>query len=67
MMTYREIQERAKKELGRTVKTCWIADVKRELGMTSRIAYNRKSSSKVVYPCPDGAVKQWLLKILKPN
>tara|TARA_R110001632_G_scaffold150788_2_gene268287 strand:- start:886 stop:1086 length:201 start_codon:yes stop_codon:yes gene_type:complete len=64
-MTYKEIQIKAKKELGRTVKTCWIADVKRELGLTTRIADNRKSNSEVKYPCPDGPVKEWLLQTLK--
>jgi len=28
VMTYREIQERYKKEFNRTIKTCWIADIK---------------------------------------
>ena len=39
-MTYREIQEHVKRWTGRTVKTCWIAEVKRELGLTTRKAWN---------------------------
>lgn len=66
-MTYKQIQDLAKKELGRTLKSCWIADVKRKLGMTTRIAYNRISSSKVKYPCPEGRIEEWLLNILKSN
>jgi len=66
-MTYKQIQEKAKVELGRSIKPCWIADVKRELGLTTRIAYNRISKSKVKYPCPDGFIKDWLLKNLGFN
>lgn len=64
-MTYKEIQTKAKKELGRTIKSCWIADVKRKLGLTTRKAHNRISDEKVKYPCPEGPIKAWLLKTLK--
>ena len=66
-MTYKEIQKKAKEDLGKSVKSCWIADVKRELGTTTRVAYNRASIPKVKYPCPDGRIKDWLLKTLKSN
>lgn len=64
-MTYKEIQNKGKEDLGIIIKSYWIADVKRELGLTTRSAYNRASQSKVKYPCPNGPVKQWLLNILK--
>lgn len=64
-MTYKEIKNKAKEDLGITIKTCWIADVKRELGLTSRLAYNRITEDKVKYPCPEGEVKDWLLNIFK--
>ena len=51
-MTYREISETHKKEFGKSIKTCWIADVKRQLGYHIRYAYNRKGND-VMYPCPD--------------
>ena len=41
MPTYREIIECVRRRTGRTVKTCWIAEVKRELGLTTRVAWNR--------------------------
>nr|WP_298931001.1 hypothetical protein [uncultured Allomuricauda sp.] len=64
-MTYKDIQDKAKEELGRSIKTCWIADVKRELGLTHKVANNRISKTRVKYPCPEGAIKDWLLKTLK--
>ena len=41
MLTYKQIMECVRRRTGRTVKTCWIAEVKRELGLTARVAWNR--------------------------
>lgn len=54
-MTYKEIQEKYKKKYGKTVKTCWIADVKRKKGYKVRDAYNRLGK-KPKYPCPSDMV-----------
>ena len=35
MATYKQIVECVKRCTGRTVKTCWIAEVKRELGLST--------------------------------
>jgi hypothetical protein len=64
MLTYKELQTMHKKEFGKTLKSCWIADVKREQGLIKRIAHNRIDSKKVKYPCPDGAPKTWLIEKL---
>ena len=40
MLTYRQITECVRSKTGRTVKTCWIAEVKREMGLTTRRAWN---------------------------
>lgn len=56
-MTYKEIQESYKNEYGTTIKSCWIADVKRKLGKTTRKAYNRISKKKVKYPCPNNVIR----------
>ena len=40
MVTY-QIMECMKRLTGRTVKTYWIAEVKRELGLTAKAAWNR--------------------------
>ena len=61
-MTYTEIQELYKRSFNKTIKTCWIADVKRQLGLTKRKAVNRNNDF-VEYPCPDG-VKEWLIAVL---
>lgn len=52
MATYKEIQKRVKEQNGFVPKTCWIADVKSNYGLTSRIAANRLSSEKRAHPCP---------------
>ena len=53
-MTYREIQHSASQELGvkpSSVKTCWIAAVKRELGLTKGRAPNA-GKGRGAPPCP---------------
>lgn len=40
MLTYKQITECVRSKTGRTVKTCWIAEVKREMGLTARRAWN---------------------------
>ena len=52
MRTYRQVAECVRRRTGRTVRTCWIAEVKRELGMTNREAWNR-GLGRGVPPCPD--------------
>ncbi|GAA4776668.1 MULTISPECIES: hypothetical protein [Flavobacterium] len=66
-MTYKMIQELYRETFNRTIKTCWIADVKRELGQTTRKSYNRLDGNSVKYPCPDGKIKIWLRNILAIN
>jgi hypothetical protein len=63
-MTYKEIQQCYYKQFNRTLKTCWIADVKRERGFTTRIAYNRIDSTRVKYPCENQEINKWLIEIL---
>lgn len=52
MATYKQIQEDIKKRHQINVKTCWIADIKRQHGKTTRLASNRLDPQKVKYPCP---------------
>ncbi|MNQ94592.1 hypothetical protein D3C85_1101140 [compost metagenome] len=63
-MTYKTIQELYKNQFNKTIKTCWIADVKRELGLTTRISKNRINKDSVKYPCPNEEIKIWLREIL---
>ena len=51
MPTYKQIAECVRRRTGRTVKTCWIAEVKRELGLTARSAWNRGLGAGAP-PCP---------------
>ena len=50
--TYRQIIECVQGRTCRTIKTCWIADVKRELGLTTRTAWNH-GRGKGAPPCPE--------------
>lgn len=69
MKTYREIQCEAAVELKvkpSSVKTCWIASGKHELGLTDRFANNR-GQGKGAPACPDKyrkAIQRVLLSAL---
>jgi hypothetical protein len=52
MATYREIQERVKTQAGFVPKTCWIAHVKSDHGLTGRNALNRFDPNAREHPCP---------------
>ncbi|MCY4060315.1 MAG: hypothetical protein OXG44_20230 [Gammaproteobacteria bacterium] len=41
LRTYREITACVKRHDGRVVRSCWIAEVKRETGLTRGHAWNR--------------------------
>ena len=51
MPTYAQIVDCVRLKTGRTVKTCWIAEVKREMGLTSRKAWNTGMGDGAP-PCP---------------
>jgi hypothetical protein len=52
MATYKQIANRVKQQSGFVPKTCWIADVKSQHGLTTRQAPNRFSSTSREHPCP---------------
>lgn len=52
MATYKQIQERVKAQHGVTAKTCWIAHVMSDNGLTQRQAPNRINSKVRKNPCP---------------
>jgi hypothetical protein len=52
MATYNEIQSYVRKKNGFVVKTCWIAHVKADHGLTARLAPNRVNPSKRIHACP---------------
>lgn len=66
-MTYKEIQKYYKNKYNGSIKTCWIADIKRQLGLPTRKAYNRKNEDFVLFPCPDGQINKRLKIIIKAN
>jgi hypothetical protein len=52
MATYKEIQSTVKQTAGFVPKTCWIAHVLSDHGMTTRQARNRTDPSERQHPCP---------------
>lgn len=62
-VTYEKAQALYRERHGKTVKTCWIADVLRKHGRTKRKASNRLGAEPK-YPCPDNVLLK-LEKILK--
>ena len=64
-LTYKQIQSEYSRLYGKPViQNCWIADVKRELGLTERIAHNRIDKNSAVKPCPGGLIRDRLRKII---
>ncbi len=56
MATYKQIQNYVKQKYGFIPKTCWIADLKSQYRLTTRVAYNRKGKERT-YPCPKNKEK----------
>lgn len=52
-MIYKTIQDEYRKVNDKTIKSCWIADVKRELGLPVREAYNRENPDIIKNRCKD--------------
>ena len=53
MATYSEIQEWIQHRHGVSIKTCWIAQVKKKCGLEVRVAVNRIDGNVRQYPCPE--------------
>ena len=62
-MTYKQIQSCYKNHFKSTIKSCWIADVKRQIGLEVRNAYNRKSDE-ILNKCPHKKIEN-ISKIIK--
>lgn len=52
MATYLQIQKQVQKQNSFTPKTCWIAHVLSDQGLTQTVAPNRESKAQRKYPCP---------------
>ena len=52
MATYKQIETYVRKHYGYCLKSCWIAHVKADHCLTSRIAHNRASNCQRKHPCP---------------
>ena len=52
MATYSQIQAWVKRQYKFEPKSCWIAHVKSECGLPTRVAPNRRNPSRREVPCP---------------
>jgi hypothetical protein len=52
MVTYKKIQEAVKEEYGFVAKTCWIAHILSDYGLTKGKSHNRIDPNVRKYPCP---------------
>lgn len=52
MATYKDIQREVKNKHGFVPKTCWIAHIRSDYGLTKHKAHNRIDGSKRKHPCP---------------
>jgi len=53
MTNYVKIKDEYKRQYGRTVKTCWIADVKRKVGLPTKVSNRRINPNEIANPCPE--------------
>jgi len=63
-MTYKDIQEEYRRLYSKTIKSCWIADVKREMGFQMREAHNRENPDRLKNQCKDGEVRERIKQII---
>ncbi len=64
-MTYKEIQKKYRRIYHKTIKSCWIADVKREMGFPMREAYNRENADRIKNSCKDSEVRKRIKEIIQ--
>ncbi len=64
-MTYKTIQNEYHKVYNKTIKSCWIADVKREMGLPVREAYNRENPNIIKNRCMDLEVRERIKAIVR--
>lgn len=64
-MTYKKIQSIYFEAFGMTIKTCWIAEVKRDLGLIKRVAHNRISIESIKNTCPTEEIYFRIKQILQ--
>jgi hypothetical protein len=57
MATYKQIIEYVKTRHNYSPKTCWIADVKKQMGFNIPCAPNRKDEKTRKYPCPKNKIE----------
>lgn len=53
MATYKQIQEYIKTKHQVTIKTCWIAHAKEQLGLPLKASQRSSEGKPRVYPCPE--------------
>ena len=57
MATYKQITEYVKTKYNYPPKSCWIADVKEQMGFHVPCAHNRKDKNTRKCPCPKAKIE----------
>lgn len=53
MASYKEVQDYVRERNGFVPKSCWIAHVLSDAGLTKSVAPNRRDGRERLHPCPD--------------
>ena len=53
MASYKQIREYVREKNGFVPKSCWIAHVLSDVGLTKTVAPNRRNGAARLHPCPD--------------
>lgn len=56
MPTYKQIENYVKNKYGYLPKSCWISDVKRQMGYNVKNAHNRKNEMFIKNKCPNNKI-----------
>ena len=65
MPTYQQIQEYVREKDEFVPKTCWIAHVMSDHGLTKRVSPNRIDPNSRKYPCSDGPKRNAIERALR--
>ncbi|TIM23119.1 MAG: hypothetical protein E5Y74_07165 [Mesorhizobium sp.] len=66
MPTYKQIQNHVRATRSFVPKTCWIADILAEHGLTKRMAPNRIHPASRMHPCPAAKRNELIAAMREP-
>ena len=64
-ISYKQISSQYKILYNKTIKTCWIADAKRSIGLPVKTSKNRIDKDSIQNPCPSEGIKEKIIDIIR--